>query len=320
MNLGIEIGGTKLQLVTSDESGNINQRFRYSVNPDLGASGILAQIESTLSQLTEQPNAIGVGFGGPVDWRHGRIATSHQIGGWSGFDLAGWLQERMPTAVISLENDANVAALGEARRGVATSFDTVFYVTLGSGVGGGLVQNGQLFHGAMPGEAEIGHLWLIPPDASGSPGQTIEQTISGWAVDKQIRDLLPQLPADSTLRLLVEQAHAAGKVGGEARFLHPAYEASDPVAKMLIEQIGSVVALGLSHVVHLFHPDAIVLGGGLSLIGEPLRAAVRQALPRFVMKTFQPAPLVLLAKLGEDAVPVGALQLAGIASNQSYAV
>ncbi|ADB38580.1 ROK family protein [Spirosoma linguale] len=308
MTLGIEIGGTKLQLITGDATGQISQRFRYIVDPAQGAEGILAQISTTIRQLPEPPTAIGVGFGGPVDWTTGRIATSHQIGGWSGVDLAGWLREQVPGATVQVENDANVAALGEARKGVATGFNRVFYITLGSGVGGGMVVDRSLYHGALPGEAEIGHLWLVPPGDS-TPGQTVEQTISGWAVDQQIRDLLPQLPDDSALKIAVQQAHASGAVGKEARFLHQAYEASDPVAKMLIEQIGSVLALALSHVVHLFHPDAIVLGGGLSLIGEPLRAAVRQTLPRFVMKTFHPAPIVLLAKLGEDAVPIGALML-----------
>lgn len=308
MKLGIEIGGTKLQLVTSTASGQIADRFRFAVDPAQGADGILQHIAATLQQLPEPPQAIGVGFGGPVDWQTGRIATSHQIGGWSGFELGKWLREQVPGALVRVENDANVAALGEALQGVATGFPNVFYVTLGSGVGGGMVVNHQLYHGALPGEAEIGHLWLVPPGES-TEGQTIEQTVSGWAVDQQIRNLLPQLPQDSALKQLVEEAHANGLSGKEARFLHPAYEASDPVARMLIEQIGSVVALGLSHVVHLFHPDAIVLGGGLSLIGEPLRAAVRQALPRFVMKAFHPAPLVFLAKLGEDAVPIGALAL-----------
>ncbi|GAB4016061.1 ROK family protein [Spirosoma koreense] len=318
MNLGIEIGGTKLQLVTNTTTGQIARRFRYTVDRAQGAAGILAHIATTLQQLSESPQAIGVGFGGPVDWQTGRIATSHQIGGWSGFELADWLRQQVPGALVRVENDANVAALGEALQGVASGFKNVFYITLGSGVGGGMVVDRQLYHGALPGEAEIGHLWLVPPSDS-SPGQTIEQTISGWAVDQQIYTLLPQLPDDSALRIAVQEAVAQGdsgepdeskpKAAGLARFLHPAYEAGDPVARMLIEQIGSVLALGLSHVTHLFHPDAIVLGGGLSLIGEPLRAAVRQALPRFVMKAFQPAPIVLLAKLGEDAVPVGALEL-----------
>ncbi|CAN5260055.1 ROK family glucokinase [soil metagenome] len=308
MNLGIEIGGTKLQLVTDDMTGRITQRFRYAVDPSKGADGILAQIAATIQQLPEPPQAIGVGFGGPLDWKTGRIATSHQIGGWAGFELADWLRSQIPGVLVRIENDANVAALGEATQGVATGFQQVFYITLGSGVGGGIVIDRKLYHGVSPGEAEIGHVWLVPPGDS-SKGQTLEQTVSGWAVDQQIRDLIPQLPDDSALKIAVQTAHAAGLVGKEAQFLHPAYEASDPVAKMLIEQIGSVLALGLSHVVHLFHPDAIVLGGGLSLIGEPLRAAVRQALPHFVITAFHPAPIVLLAKLGEDAVPIGALEL-----------
>jgi len=313
MTLGIEIGGTKVQLVTSDLTGWIDQRYRFRVSPSAGADGILHQIATTIAQLPEPPQAIGVGFGGPVDWQTGRVATSHQIGGWAGFDLAGWLRAQVPGAQVRIENDANVAALGEARRGVATGFRRVFYVTLGSGMGGGLVVNKQLYHGASPGEAEIGQLWLVPPGDS-SPGQTLEQTVSGWAVDQQIADLLPQLPPDSALKTMVLGAQAEGVIQqhpprGQAKYLHAAYEASDPVARMLIEQVGSVLALGLSHAIHLFHPDAIVLGGGLSLIGEPLRAAVRQALPRFVMKAFHPAPIILLAKLGEDAVPAGALAM-----------
>lgn len=309
MTLGIEIGGTKLQLVTGNLTGGIHQRFRYVVDPAQGADGILQQIADTIAHLPEPPQRIGVGFGGPLDHQTGRIANSHQVPGWAGFQLADYLKNQVPGATVRIENDANVAALAEARQGVATGFRSVFYVTLGSGMGGGLVVDGQLYHGAAPGEAEIGHLWLVPPGAD-SPGQTLEQTVSGWAVDRQILDLLPQLPAGSVLKELAQQARDVNDNPDRlARFLYPAYEAGDPVAQMLIEQIGSVLALGLSHVVHLFHPDVLVLGGGLSGIGEPLRAAVRQALPRFVMASFQPPPVVLLAKLGEDAVPIGALEL-----------
>lgn len=308
MKLGIEIGGTKLQIVTGDNQGKIVQRYRYAIDQEQGAAGILAQITQTLREFKQPPTAIGVGFGGPVNWQTGQIATSHQISGWAGFNLAEWLYDKTGAPTICIENDANAAGLGEALHGGGRGYSNVFYMTVGSGIGGGMVKDGQIYHGAVPGEAEIGHLWLVPPSEE-SPGQTIEQTCSGWAVDKQILELLPQLPADSVLKQLVEQSiqHTDGR--RPASFLHQAYEANDPVANMLITQVGSVLALGLSHVVHLFHPNAIVIGGGLSLIGEPLRAAVKTALPRFVMKAFQPAPVVLLAKLGEDAVPVGALSL-----------
>lgn len=302
-----------MQLFAADGSGQVQQRFRYEVDKKKGANGILDVITQTLRQLHQPATAVGVGFGGPVNSDTGQISTSYQIEGWAGLNLMNWFTEQTQAQTIRIENDANVAALGEALHGAGRGYRHVFYVTVGSGIGGGMVVDGQIYHGAMPGEAELGHLWLVPPgdDSQGvsTPGQTLEETCSGWAIDRQIRDLLPQLPTDSPLRKLVEAATNEGHVGGEARFLHPAYEQGDTVARMLIEQVGSVLALGLSHATHLFHPQVIVLGGGLSLIGEPLRVAVKTALERFVMKAFRPAPLVFLAQLREEAVPIGALAM-----------
>ena len=306
MHIGIEIGGTKLQLVVAESRGNITQRFGQAVKRDADATAILAWIEQTMSQLATAPIAIGVGFGGPVDAEIGQIITSHQVSGWAGLNLANWLRERTGATRVYVENDANVAALGEALRGAGQGYQHVFYITLGSGVGGGMVVNGQLYRGVRPGEAEIGHVWVTPPTAH-SPGQTLEQAASGWAVDRQIRNLLPQLPTHSPLR---HYAEAAGP-GGEARWLAPALADNDPAAHQLLEQLGRVVALSLSHVVHLFHPQVLVLGGGLSLVGEPLRQAVEKSLPRYIMAAFQPPPLVRLAQLGTDAVPVGALAMLG---------
>src|SRR6266481_3965577 len=152
---GIEIGGTKLQLVTGDEAGKILERRKLVVEAKEGAQGIRKQIQKTLTELLAGRNAqaIGVGFGGPVDRKTGKICRSHQIEGWSEFDLGGWLSQ-LASAPVFVDNDANVAALGEARHGVGVGFNPVFYVTLGSGVGGGLVVNGSIYHGSKPGEAE----------------------------------------------------------------------------------------------------------------------------------------------------------------------
>ena len=297
--LAIEIGGTKLQLAVGDDSGAIVERQRFDVDKTRGGAGIREQIVATLPLLLAQakPEAIGVGFGGPVDWRTGRIARSHQIEGWSGFDLGGWLRE-MTGLPVRVDNDANVAALGEATRGAGAGHNPVFYVTMGSGVGGGLVVDGNIFHGAAPGESELGHVRL---DKS---GVIVEQRCSGWAVDARIR----RLRDEGVKSLLVDGLPASP--GGEAKLLSKALSAGDGAALRILNETAEDLAFALSHVTHLVHPQVIVLGGGLSLVGEPLRAAVAAALPRLVMEVFHGGPEVKLAALGEDAVPTGALLLA----------
>ncbi|MSU33584.1 MAG: ROK family protein [Pedosphaera sp.] len=297
--VGIEIGGTKLQVVAGNDVGSIVERHRFTVNPASGGAGIRSQIASTLPALLQRlhPVAVGVGFGGPVDWQTGRICCSHQVTGWSEFDLRSWLHERT-SLPVAVDNDGNTGALGEARHGSGRGSNPVFYVTLGSGVGGGLVVDGRIYHGAKPGEAEIGHIRL---DRTGT---LLEKRCSGWAVDQRIRNAIVQEPNTALGQL------CAGSPGCEARHLTAALTAHDELATRLLNETVDDLAFGLSHVVNLIHPEIIILGGGLSLLGEPLRSRVQDRLPRYVMDSFLPGPRVALAELREDSVPVGALELA----------
>jgi glucokinase len=294
--LAIEIGGTKLQLCAGDERAQILQRWRLDVDVARGGAGIREQIKSVLSEIVRAHDfaATGVGYGGPVDWRTGKICCSHQIEGWADFPLGDWLRE-LTGKPVAIDNDANVGALGEATRGAGQGSNPVFYVTLGSGVGGGLVVDGKIFHGANPGESEIGHVRL---DRSGT---LVEQRCS---VDAKIQTVIGKNPSSILARL------SAGLERGQARALVPALHEQCALAQSILTEVAEDLAFGLSHVTHLIHPATIVLGGGLSLVGEPLRAAVEGALSRFVMEAFAPGPRVALAALREDAVPIGALLLA----------
>lgn len=308
MLLGIEIGGTKLQLVHGDSRANILKKSRCDVDKKLGSVSIRNSIRETLEIIgtreiaskfglpDETIQAAAVGFGGPVDWRSGTVCCSHQIEGWADFELGQWLQEIIG-APVAVENDANTACLGEALRGAGQGKNPVFYVTLGSGVGGGLVVDGQIYHGGIPGEAEIGHVRL---DRS---GVIVEERCSGWAVDRRIREAIRD--SDGKLAELCR-----GMSSGEARHLSAALAAGDGLAEKILLDTADDLAFALSHVVHLCHPEVIVIGGGLSLVGEPLRAAIATALPKLVMHAFHPAPEIALAALGEDTVPIGALLLA----------
>jgi glucokinase len=170
---------------------------------------------------------------------------------------------------------------------------------MGSGVGGGMVVDGRLYHGARPGEAEIGHLRL---DRS---GRIVEDACSGWAVDRRIRAAVVGQEG-----FLVRAVVSQSSEGGESRHLRSAIDAGDPLARKILGDVADDLAFALSHAVHLFHPEIIVVGGGLSLVGEPLRAAMAEALPAYLMEAFRPGPQVALAGLGEDSVPIGALALA----------
>lgn len=297
--IGIEIGGTKLQVGLGDRAGNLIRHWRTVAYREAGRAGICRQISEGVREVRAvmQPVGIGVGFGGPIDRATGRISRSHQVHGWEDFPLRDWLAEETKLPVV-VENDANCGALGEATRGAGAGHDPVFYVTLGSGVGGGLVAGGAIYHGATPGEAEFGHLRL---DRSGA---TVESRCSGWAIDRRIRRMKDEQPNSALARSL------RAEPGGEAKHLPAALATGDPAAGQILGELADDLAFALSHVTHLFHPQVIVLGGGLSLLGEPLCAAVAEALPKYVMEAFLPGPLVRLAALGENAVPVGAMELA----------
>lgn len=296
--IGIEIGGTKLQVITANAALTIEQHLRYTVDAAVGAAGIRDQIEKALNKIGVQNiAAVGVGFGGPVNGQTGVIQTSHQIEGWNLFPLKDWLQERTG-APVAVDNDANVAALAEALHGAGARYNPVFYMTIGSGIGGGVVVHRKIYHGALPGEVEIGHLRLT------KNGNTLESECSGWAVNKKIRTYIEAHPHGLLAQLAIKHT------GAEALLLQPALEANDSAAQQLVTAIADDLAFALSHVVHLFHPQVIIIGGGLSLLGESLRNAVAKQLPRYVMTAFLPPPEVRIATLRETVVPVGALQLA----------
>src|SRR5205823_1386337 len=180
MFLGIEIGGTKLQLAVGRGDGTpLVDLRRADVRPEDGAGGILRQIETIGRELVERhrPTAIGIGFGGPVDAGEGRTITSHQVDGWNDFALAAWCRETfgLPAAIC---NDADAAGLAEALFGAGRGHRIVYYITVGSGIGGALVIDGRVYGGGGGIASEIGH--LRPGLDADRPQATVESVASGF--------------------------------------------------------------------------------------------------------------------------------------------
>src|SRR5258708_7367008 len=195
--LGIEIGGTKLQLGIGPGDGNLASLWRGTVDVAAGPEGIRHHIVHAVEELLSQARlerrqlaGIGIGFGGPVDDATQTIIKSHQIEGWDNFPLAEWVREvvGLPAA---LGNDADCAGMAEALFGAARGMSPVFYITIGSGIGGGLVINGAIHRGTGRGAAEIGHLKFSATEddeaSSSSRYVTLEDVASGWGIEKRVR-------------------------------------------------------------------------------------------------------------------------------------
>src|SRR6476660_3715834 len=174
MFLGIEIGGTKLQLGLGEGDGKIAALWRGAVDAAAGADGIRKQIPAAVPELLaqaklkrDQIRGVGIGFGGPVDDATRTVIKSHQIAGWDGFPLADWLGDLLGLPAV-LGNDADVGGLAEALFGAGQGLSPIFYITLGSGIGGGFILDGEIYRGCGRGAAEIGHLdftlyWVKDP-------------------------------------------------------------------------------------------------------------------------------------------------------------
>lgn len=291
MFLGIEIGGTKLQLGLGPGDGTLAALWRGPVDVPAGGPGIRTQIESAIPELLAQAGitrsdllAAGIGFGGPVDDSTARTITSHQIEGWDDFPLATWLSDRVGKPVV-LGNDADVAGLAEAAFGAGKGCSPVFYVTVGSGIGGGLIIQGRIQRGVGRGAAEIGHLRVWHRDRF----VPLEAAASGWGIEQAAQR--------------EGESWTAREVGTLA--------SSDPVARRILDQALDHLAEALCHVIALVCPQRIVIGGGVSLLGEelffePLRARVDAR----VFRPFQGLTTIAAAALGEAVVVHGALALA----------
>lgn len=307
--LGIEIGGTKTQLsVGAGDSDRLDELLRYDVDAAAGAEGILSDLERGMRELLSrhQIRGVGVGFGGPVDAASGRTITSHQIDGWNDVDLAGRLSA-IAGAPVAVANDCDAAALAEATLGAGAGRRVVFYVTVGTGVGGGLVVDGRIHDGFGRGAAEIGH--LRPGLSAIAPDATVESAASGRGLAAAARSLIrarsDEAAADLLRRCGEEPERLTGKAVGEAA------TAGNQIACEALASGVTTLGWAIAQMITLIAPDIVVVGGGVSLLGEELFfTPLRQAVDQYLFPPFLGRVEVLPAKLGEEVVLHGAIALA----------
>lgn len=278
MILAIDIGGTKFT-VALFEAAQMVHRDSHATNAKGGREWMIAQISAIVGRLQEEYpiDACGIGFGGPVNFQSQRVVLSTHVGGWSDFDLCGFVRDRIGRPV-AMDNDANVGALGEAAFGAGRECSPLFYMTLSTGIGGGIYGDGRIWRGVDSYGGEIGHMTIRPdgPECLCGARGCYERMCSG---------------------LWLERDH-----GKSAREL---MQEPDFVKGYVVD-----LALGLKAAIMLLNPQRVVIGGGIARAGDRLFVPLREELRRQITSWSGARLDVVPAALGDDSVLWGAMAMA----------
>lgn len=249
--IGIDLGGTNVRVAVVSEDGIIHDEIIRDSHADKGPEFVLAEIVSMIKQLKDYNSckAIGLGLPGPVDQSRGCVTLATNLVGFAGYPVRDYLEKALNKKVY-MENDAKVAALGEATFGAGKGYPIVYYVTQSTGVGGGLVINGHIHAGAFGYAGEVSNVIIDPcrkpyKDMSPLHPGTIEVQGSGTALERKARD---------EYNLDIEKA----------KEIFALYQENDEQAVALIEQMAFDMAVLLSAIAHIVNPNVFVLGGGVT--------------------------------------------------------
>lgn len=311
LRIGVDIGGTKILAAVVDDAGQILDVERVPSphrDADAATRSIIEVVQRLHDRTPDRIDAVGLGVAALVDFDRTRVITAPNLG-WQHQPLGAMVTAAtgLPTVV---ENDGNAAAWGEFVFGAGQHLDDVVVVTVGTGIGGGLILRGALRRGAHGGAAEIGHMNVVPdglPCGCGRNG-CWEQYASGNALVRQARHLATEQRKDAGLLLELGDGSPEGVQG---QHITEAARAGDTVARQAFDTVGRWLGRGLADLVAIIDPQAFIIGGGVSEAGDLLLVSARATLAeKIVGGTERAIPPVLAASLGNDAGVIGAAGLA----------
>jgi len=303
--LGVDVGGTKTAVILSARPPESLGRIEFASSPELGPERALQLIaESGLSLLAQHGlgvKAIGVSCGSPLDRVKGIIQAPPNLSTWVDVPIRRFLEETFD-APCQVENDANAGAVAEHRFGAGVGTDHMVFLTLGTGLGAGIIANGSLYLGANGDAGEIGHVRLSP---TGPVGYHKAGSIEGWSSGGGIAQLAAQVLARPGRP---SSLHAVENV--TARDVGLAAQAGDAVARSILRRSGERLGQTLAMLMDVLNPQRIVLGGLAWRMGEPLLAPMRRVMDREALAQTLRACEVVPAALGEKIGDVAAMCVA----------
>lgn len=308
LTIGVDIGGTKILAGVVDEQGRILERVKVPTPADSArtADAIAAAIRKLRGSY--EIDAVGLGAAGFIDDRRSVVLFAPNVD-WLDEPLKARIEAQVDVPVV-VENDANAAAWGETKFGVAAQHDFVVFITVGTGIGGGIVINGELYRGRFGVGGEFGHYRVVPdgrPCGCGNHG-CFEQYASGTALTRYAREHAAEDLARAELLLSLGDGTPQGIQG--AHVTEAALQ-GDPIAIDAFAEVGSWIGQGMSDITATLDPGAFVIGGGVSDAGDLiLKPAAERYRAELSGHGHRPYAEVLLATLGSEAGLIGAADLA----------
>jgi glucokinase len=306
---GIDIGGTKIALAIATPDGKIISKDRFSTSSENGAKAILARTAIKIRELADEARkdliGVGIACAGPLDIKSKMTINPPNLPGWENFPVGETVEEQLRVPV-SFDNDANAAALGEYMYGAGRGYKNLVYITISTGIGGGVIINNQLLHGTGDGAGEVGHLTVLPDGpvcGCGSRG-CLELLCSGTGIARRAKESVLS-GRETSMTSLVERVEDI-----TSSTVVDAALAGDPVARQIWNETIRLLGIGIGNILVTVSPEIVILGGGVSLTGERLLAPLRE----FVYSHVRILPAdripIVTASLADESGIYGALELA----------
>ncbi|MCY3741677.1 MAG: ROK family protein [Candidatus Poribacteria bacterium] len=316
--VGIDIGGTKLATVVADSTGHILSKVRKPTlaekGPEYALQLLFHMVRETvdLAGLTQESvSAIGVSCGGPLDTKTGVVYSPPNLPGWDALPLKAQLESEFHIPV-TIENDANASALAEFRFGGGRGYNAVLYMTMSTGIGGGIVIDGQIYHGANDSAGEVGHQILLPDGPLCGCGKRgcLEALCSGPAIARRAQDAIREQLANgkaSATTLLNLANNSIENVKSE--HVLQAARMGDVLALQLVDETAYYMGWGIANLVNILNPDIVLLGTIAIAAGNLLLTPIRKTVSEFAMA--RPAETVKIApaQLGDALGDLAAIAL-----------
>ncbi|WP_188204907.1 ROK family glucokinase [Desemzia incerta] len=310
--IGIDLGGTTVKFAILSSEGDIQQK--WSIETDISEEGtkivpsIIASIKKHIEMYDMSTgDFLGIGMGSPgtVDAENGTVIGAYNLN-WKTLQMVRQQIEEGTGIPFFIDNDANVAALGEAWRGAGESEPDVVFLTLGTGVGGGIIVDKKLVHGATGAAGEVGHITVEPNGFQCTCGKTgcLETVASATGVVHLARDLSESYAGDSKLKYSIDDGQLI-----TAKDVFDLAKEEDPLALIVVDKVAYYLGLASSHLANILNPSTIVLGGGVSRAGDILTKSIQPYFEQYTFPTIRKSTKIRLALLGNDAGVIGASSL-----------